>query len=212
MSFALHMRWVRLLLAPILLAVSAVGQTISAAEPAEQEPPAAETKKPPIDRAAHEREAIQDLNGKILPLLKRIKTPVLYEGLPSPVYEKDQLEIELRTKKICKIAGYDFYDSSKALDANGDRELIAALTAEAAYSPYESGNFCTFHPDWCFQWKAGNETYSVLVCLGCHEALFITPAEKMSAYLSDGGFESLNKILRDYHTNRPVFAPDKGVF
>lgn len=143
------------------------------------------------------------------PLLKRIKSPVVYEGLPHQVWEKELLRSELASKKTRKLYGYDFYEAPIRLDEPRARKLLATLAEPKLFQPYE-GKFCSFHPDWAVQWKDSSGTYALLLCFGCHEAAFFRKDEKLVADLTEGGYQKLAKTMSAFRTARPPTESGAG--
>lgn len=162
-----------------------------------------EEKKPaelPEDAAA---KSTFDKNLKpIVAAILKCEQVVLHEGLPHQDLEPELLQQELRTKKTVELGGFPFYLEPIALK-DADEAKLQALSVNLASFQVYNAKFCDFHPDWCIEFKDGDKTYQVQICLSCHEAMFIGPDSKVIVDLSEKGFESFAAILRPLRKNRP---------
>jgi hypothetical protein len=117
----------------------------------------------------------------------------LFEGLP----RLDEAELaKIREKSgTIEIGKWSFYAEPLAASGSVIEKLRATLVDRNSLEPYSGGKFCGgFHPDFCVQWTTGDETMSLLVCLGCHEAEFISPEGETIFDFSDAAWKSFVQI------------------
>ena len=127
---------------------------------------------------------------------------VLYEGLPHQGYDHKALEKDLKEKKTVRIHEFPFYAETLPLKENEATELKRLASDSDSYKLEGGRSKCGgFHPDYCIEWKKGDETYHVLVCFSCGEVKFFGP--KIELYReSDDVRGGLGAILRPHRKNR----------
>ena len=134
----------------------------------------------------------------------RASSLTLYEGLPHPVWESDQLERELATKQTVQLHNYPFYERTLAVSA-ADREELRQLSAAAeTYFTFRGEKSCGgYHPDYCLTWTDGKYSYDLLVCFGCNEMKLHGPAQDFRLDLRGDAAKRLKAILGGYRDQRP---------
>ncbi len=105
---------------------------------------------------------------------------VIYEALPR-AEEKELAAIKQKSETI-QIEGYDFYKRPIVVSPTQLEEMRRLLTNYAAFTlTPEGGKFCGgFHPDICWQYRAGQTACRMHVCLGCMEILDVNGDQRAS--------------------------------
>jgi hypothetical protein len=129
---------------------------------------------------------------------------VLYEGLPHQSYAHELLKKELQEKKTVEHHGFPFYADPLDLKGDGATKLIATFTDPGSFRKWHGAKACGgFHPDFLVEYHAGEDTYRMLVCLGCHEVKVFGPTAELYCDLTDAGYEAFRTLLRGYVRHRP---------
>ncbi|HEY1861915.1 MAG TPA: hypothetical protein VGG61_16255, partial [Gemmataceae bacterium] len=80
----------------------------------------------------------------------------------------------------------------------------------ASFRKYAGPKRCGgYHPDWCLQWKDGDNVYQVLICFGCHKARLYGPKYEQWTDLTSESFKEFAEVLKPYRKNRPEPETDK---
>jgi hypothetical protein len=129
----------------------------------------------------------------------------LYEGLPHQMWEKDQYDHELATKKSVQLHDYPFYERTLAV-SQSDREELRRSTASAeTYFTFSGEKPCGgYHPDYCLEWIDGENSYELLICLGCEEMKLFGPTQQLRVDIRRDAAKRLKTILSQYRDQRPV--------
>ena len=125
----------------------------------------------------------------------------LYEGLPHQAFDRELMESEIVTKKTIHWHDFPFYE--RPLTAStADVETLRSLCENPdSFCAYRGPKLCGgFHPDYCLSWTDGEESYDLLICLGCIEVKFFGGGHEL---LADIRSRQLKQILRRYHDQRP---------
>ena len=160
----------------------------------------------PYKRESHgEKPEIFEKN--IQPLVVGIgkaKNVSLYEALPHQYFEKKLLAKELKTEKSVKLHAFPFYDGA-ITPSDDDVKKLAALCGDLkTFGRYRGPKSCGgYHPDWCVEWKDGEDVYRVLICFGCHEARVYGPKNDVYSDLEDNALKKLVEVLTPYRKKRP---------
>jgi hypothetical protein len=126
----------------------------------------------------------------------------LYEGLPHEASESGQQE--LKTKKTVRLHGYPFYAEPLALKESDGKRLTDLVTEASSFAPYRGPKKCGgFHPDYCVEWRVGDEVYRCLVCFGCQEVKLYGPKADLYCDVSQPAYAKLGELLRPYRKQRP---------
>ena len=129
--------------------------------------------------------------------IRRASSLTLFEGLPHPMGESDQLERELATKRTVLIHDFPFYERPLALAADEVEPLRRLCAAAGSYASYMGEKACGgFHPDYCLRWKDGTATYDLMICFGCSEMKLHGPGNYLIADLN-AAFDTMLKKHRD---------------
>jgi len=141
---------------------------------------------------------------KIADAVRAGETLVLYEGLPHHHTEPDLLAAEIRSKNPLRLHRFPFYRSPIMPSADDGRRLTALYCDPASMRPYEGPKLCNgFHPDWCLEWRVGEDTYHALICFGCDEIMSYGPDIDVYCDVTQTAFHEMIRILSPYRKNRP---------
>ena len=160
-----------------------------------------------------------DEKGRIVPLGERIDMTVLpefidalakakemtvFEGLPHPHWEPDELQTERRSKKCVNLHGYLFYDDARVAAGEDFVSLQQALSLRGGIIEWGGHKLCGgYHPDYLIRWKADDGTYDALVCFGCHEIKLFGPRDQLYADLLKPTYAQLEQSLSQFRKHRP---------
>jgi hypothetical protein len=138
--------------------------------------------------------------------ISRASSVTLLEGLPHQHYEPEQLKQERDAKQTTEIGGFPFYERPlKITDA--DVETLRQLTTPPGnFTSHPDGvaKSCGgFHPDYCVVWKDGDQTYEMLICFGCRDAMFYGSTQKVLLEIGEKTFRHFKATLGKYHDQRP---------
>ena len=149
---------------------------------------------------------------------------VVYEGLPHQYDERKLLDKERAAKETLILHDFPFYAAPLDVAADDRERLRGALGEAESFRPWRGEKKCGgFHPDYLAEWRAGSDTYQVLICFGCREVNIYVPGLPAEGHRVDLAFEvanGLGETLGKYRKNRPVDpgttateparAPDRG--
>lgn len=143
----------------------------------------------------------------IKPLVEGItkaKTLTVYEGLPHQFWEREALAKELKEKKTVKLHDFPFYEGAITLKEEDAKKLCALCSELKTFGRYRGRKMCGgYHPDWCLEFKNGDDVYRVQLCFGCHEARLFGPKNEVFSDLDEDALKKLVAILRPLRKNRP---------
>jgi hypothetical protein len=140
----------------------------------------------------------------------KAKTVAVYEGLPHQHFEPSLLEAERKEKKTVKLHGFDFYADPIELKPELTKQLNARGSDRNSYSRYRGAKLCGgFHPDWCLEWKDGDQTYRLLLCFGCGEAKLHGSKIEALTELNEEQKKQWSDLLDPLYKNRPKREPKK---
>ena len=136
--------------------------------------------------------------------IAKADTLVLYEGLPHEGNEKASYEAEKRDEPTVEFYGFLFYrDPIEVSDADADR-LKLVFGKEQSFQPWSGHKKCGgFHPDYLAEWRVGDATYRVLICLGCNEVKVYGP-DRFAHCDMKGVSVALGGWLGAHRKNRPA--------
>ena len=134
--------------------------------------------------------------------VRRASSLTLFEGLPHPMWESDQLETELGSKETILIHDFPFYERPLVVAPDDVEPLRSLCAATGSYSSYMGEKLCGgYHPDYCLRWEDDTETYDLMICFGCGEMKFYGPENYLIADLK-AEFETLLLKHRDQRPER----------
>ncbi len=153
---------------------------------------------PPSKEASDEiRQAIKD-------------SPHVYvhEGLPHHRAKPEILAKELKRKAIVEIASSYFYTPSVvATNHKLLRQILSSADSIVVYDEENLIKFCVFHADFAVEWSdADGNQYHALICLSCHDILYIDGENKYLYGLAKDSADALKNALRPYTKKRPGMA------
>lgn len=147
---------------------------------------------------------IRDLRPIVGTLEKRDQL-VLREGLPHPRVHRKEFADELAAKQIAVIRDYHFYDGVIEVRPEDAARLVRILGDPDSF--HENNGVpkkCDgFHPDYCVEWRVGEDVYRALVCFGCFEAKFYGPGSNVLCDTTGDVQKRLKEILQPYHRQLP---------
>ena len=109
--------------------------------------------------------------GRLKSALEGLRKPgevALYAGLPSEFWEPQLRELEVSRKRTVRLHGYLFYDERLELKGEDAERLTALLSTERSFQRHRGAKTCGgYEPDYCIEWKSGDATTRILICLEC---------------------------------------------
>jgi hypothetical protein len=134
--------------------------------------------------------------GQFAEFLKSVseaESMIIYEGLPRA--SDDELANIKQKHETVDIDGWSFYSAPLAASPSIIEKLRSTLVDYRAFEPYTGVKFCGgFHPDFCVQWKVGEQTHNALVCLRCFELAYVEPSGKRTFDFNDAAWKSFAQI------------------
>jgi uncharacterized sulfatase len=136
--------------------------------------------------------------------IARAKGITIYEGLPHQRWEMDLLDKELKTKQTVELNGFPFYQEKRLLEPEDAAALARTLSDVKSFEVWSGGKFCGgYHPDYCLEWRDGEDIFRAQICLGCHEITFFGKDLEIYCDIHEDAFEKLEPVLKKYQKNRP---------
>jgi arylsulfatase A-like enzyme len=137
--------------------------------------------------------------------IARAKGLTIYEGLPHQRWEMDLLDKELMTKQTVELDGFPFYQERRLLEQDDAAALARSLSDLKSFEVWSGGKFCGgYHPDYCLEWRDGEDVFRAQVCLGCHEITFFGEGLEIYCDINEDAFKKLAPVLKKYQKNRPM--------
>jgi hypothetical protein len=171
------------------------GLMFNVAHSGDKKPTAAKT-EPSTDLKDHE---------PLAALIAKADKTVLYEGLPHQMWEKDVLAKEKKEKKTIDFNGFPFYAEPIEVKDADRKECTKLLSDPASLKEFVANKRCGgFHPDWCLEWRTGEEVVRCQVCFGCRQVKFYNAKTILFADLTDAAIEQIEPALMKYQKQRPA--------
>ena len=127
----------------------------------------------------------------------------IHRGLPHPIFEKREFAAELLLSRILTIHGYPFENNPLQDDEPLRANLAKLLTDKATFAPYLGAKGCGgYHADFAARFGEPTEERWVLVCLGCHEAIFFSPEGELHCDLGKENAKALENEWRPQEKSR----------
>jgi len=156
---------------------------------------------------AEERSQFQIISKGI----NRATTLTLYEGLTHQSFEMEEFKGELATKKTILLHGFPFYERTLAVRTNDLQALRLLSSATGTFSHYGGPKNCGgYHPDYCLQWRDGENAYDLLICFGCHEMQLYGPKQELLTDVQREHFDQFKTVLSKYRDQRPKPKWEQG--
>ena len=134
--------------------------------------------------------------------VRRAKWLTLFEGLPHPMWESDQLDEELGSKETIVIHDFPFYERPLSIAADDVEPLRSLCAAADSYASYTGEKLCGgYHPDYCLRWEDETDTYDLMICFGCGEMKLYGPENYLIVDLK-ADFQTLLEKYRDQRPER----------
>ncbi len=113
-------------------------------------------------------------------------------GLPHPFQAPEEFRRELWNAPNRQVAGYRFHDKPARLAPETLATLAKHLTAPSSFLPYTGPKLCGgYHADFAAEFNETGETVQVLVCLGCHEAILVSPNGSLITDLAQPAYRDI---------------------
>ena len=158
---------------------------------------------------------IEPAVAELAKALAKAERVEIYEGLPSPVFERNLFDSE-KSGKICRqIAGEWFYSVPQEMKLE-DSMKLQRLVGAGLLQPWRGEKLCGgFHADWAIALSSDKSLLSVLICFGCHEVRLLREGKPFAADLKtvdfrvttdlkDESFAELVSLLTAYRKERPA--------
>ncbi len=119
----------------------------------------------------------------------------LYEGTPRE--RRDGKPVE---GKVIKLHDFAFFEKQPVLKDEDAKSLTKLFCAKDSFGKWEGYKKCGgYHPDFCIEWKNGDDAYQVLVCLGCHEVKCFGPKAELYCDINSDAYKQFSEILTRYY-------------
>jgi hypothetical protein len=147
-------------------------------------------KSTPVEKSDAWRKSIAD--GAVL---------TVHEGLPrsgDELYQRESLRSDVQVT-----GGYAFYTPGVVAKHRAD---LAKLLADASsYHGFSGTKECGgFHPDFAISWSVNRQTVTLLICYGCHEAIFTDGKASLKYDLNHEAGKKMEPLLKESGGKRPV--------
>src|SRR5262245_16010834 len=135
---------------------------------------------------------------------------VLYEGLPSEVWEPHLRQKALKEEETIVLHGYAVYDDAQQLPTEDAGSLTVLLSTNESFAPYRAGKACGgFQPEFCLEWKVDGAATQALISLECGEAKLFGPKGELYCDLVPAASQKLKPLLTRYQNHSPAAEADK---
>ena len=128
----------------------------------------------------------------------------LYEGLPHQMFEKEQLELELKAKETVIQNEFPFYKRPNPV-SKADKKLLREICVNAkSFRPFSGFKGCGgFHPDYSLHWLEGKKVAQIQICFGCHEIRGYCEGVYVYCEINGPAMKQLREVLGRYQSQRP---------
>lgn len=159
-----------------------------------------------------ERPASVDTRFERLPaivaVIQQSSDPLLYEGLPSRFWDPQLREQEIKSKPTTKLHGYLFYEEALSLSAGDAAQLRTLFSARDSFRRFRDRKSCgSSDPEYCVQWKKGEQVTQVVISLECGEVRMFGPQSELLCDLSPEMKQKLKQLLSNYRKNNSAAPP-----
>ena len=135
-----------------------------------------------------------DLLDNIAP--PRAKTVLSYDGFSHPRSDPGRLCFEILFKRRQILHGHAF--SHAATDNSKVRKIAAILTDHSSFRQWTGNKGCGgFHADRYFRWTEDSQTWEVLLCMGCHEALVFHGGQSLRCDISREAAKAIETLEKE---------------
>jgi hypothetical protein len=154
----------------------------------------------------HRPDALEEAERFLKPLRDGAEITVIQgfprgRGGPPPEPGDESFEAEEARRGKVVIGGYEFFKSGTLKPES--KPLREAILKDGTLQTWGGGKACGgFHPDFAIMWKADNADAMLLVCFGCHEAMFLTNSGFL-LYDLGKGYDAVKAELARYSA-RPL--------
>ena len=139
---------------------------------------------------------------RLLQLVNADTNVMVYEGLPHPVWEDEELRAELRSSRTIRRGSFAFYESEITLSKSDRLRLLEYLVSGENLEAWHGFKECGgFHPDYTTVWKSKVGEVEVQFCFGCREARIFFDGEGVRSDLSELGATRFQNFLTNYSSN-----------
>lgn len=126
----------------------------------------------------------------------RIGAVVSYDGFSHPGWDPERLCIEILLKPRSIFHGHAF--SYSATESRTVTEIAAVLSDHSSFEPWLGEKGCGgFHADRYFRWTESSQTWEVLLCMGCHEALLFHAGQSLRCDISRAAAKKIETLEKD---------------
>lgn len=108
---------------------------------------------------------------------------VSFDGFSHPGLDPERLCFEILLKPRRIFHGHAF--SHSATETSTVIKIAALLSDHTSFEPWLGEKGCGgFHADRYFRWTEDSQTWEVLLCMGCHEALLFHSGQSLRCDIS----------------------------
>lgn len=123
----------------------------------------------------------------------RTKTVMSYGGFSHPGFDPVRLSFEILLKPRRIFHGHAFSHSS--VENSSVSKIAAVLSDRSSFQEWAGNKACGgFHADRYFRWTEDTQTWEVLLCMGCHEALLFHGGQSLRCDISRGAARAIEAI------------------
>jgi hypothetical protein len=150
-------------------------------------------------------------HASLATIASKADSVILWEGLPHPNTEGPLYFQEVRSKATIALHGSRFYEQPLELKDQDAKRLTALFCDKGSFKQHDRHILkkCGgFHPDWCVEWRKGQEICRTLICLGCNEMKAFGPWTALHCDIKK--FDQFRRVLDGYKKNRPAEGEEQG--
>jgi hypothetical protein len=103
--------------------------------------------------------------------------------------------------KMVALHGYWFFADPIRLRGREAQRFASVVGDSLAFRPWRPKQCLGFHPDFCLEWRRGQEIHRALICLGCHEMKYHGPRAAVLCDVAPLEYKELKRLLQSYRSH-----------
>lgn len=108
--------------------------------------------------------------------------------------------------KIVELHGYWFFADPIRLRGKKAQPFANVVGDSLAFAQWGGAKQCGgFHPDFCLEWRRGQETHRALICFGCHEMKYYGPRAAVLCDVPSPDYKELKRLLEPYRSHADCY-------
>ena len=121
---------------------------------------------------------------------------VAYQGLSHPFFESGPLWTEIIFKPRKIIHGHGFTPHKE--DGAVINAIAAILADRSTFQQWAGEKMCGgFHADYYLKWKIDSDTWEILLCMGCHEAIIFHDGLSLRCDLTSDAAKRIEATIKN---------------